>query len=199
MPMLLKKVEHCESPTPSVATYFLGRIASGMFNDLALSVKQRFHQQLKKFIPKIEGDLVNIRQEAEQIYKMLSSFQADYLGLKNYVEAYLNELGQYLKLKAQLEDRTPAEDVLSKQTALFDKLGEAQASMEKVGAQFDKTTTTITQAHKRRKLLEADLDRAKVNELELQDKLVETEASLKKAKGGVSFPEKEVANLDAAP
>ena len=71
--------------------------------------------------------------------------------------------------------------------------------MEKAGAQFDETTTAIAQAHKRRKLLEADLERAKANELELQDKLVETEASLKKAKDGVSLLEKEVADLDVAP
>ena len=62
--------------------------------------------------------------------------------------------------------------------------------MEKVSAQFDETTTAIAQAHKRRKLLEVDLERAKANELELQDKLVETEASLKKAKDGVSLLEK---------
>ena len=71
--------------------------------------------------------------------------------------------------------------------------------MEKVGAQFDETTTAIAQAHKRRKLLEVDLERAKANELELQDKLVETEASLKKAKHGVSNLEKEVADLDVVP
>ena len=71
--------------------------------------------------------------------------------------------------------------------------------MEKVGAQFDETTTVIAQAHKRRNLLEAHLERAKANELELQDKLVETETSLKKAKDGVSLLEKEVADLDAAP
>jgi len=85
-----------------------------VFNDLALSVKQRFQQQLKKFIPKTEGDLGNIRQEAERIYETLSSFQTDYLGLKNSIDVYLNEVGQYLKLKAQLEDRTPTKDVLSK-------------------------------------------------------------------------------------
>ena len=199
MPSPVKQAERCESPTPSVATYFPGRIASGVFNDLALSVKQRFQQQLKKFIPKTEGDLANIRQEAEQIYETLSSFQADYLGLKNSVEAYLNEVEQYLKLKAQLEDRSPSEDVLNKRAALIDKLGEARASVEKVGVQFDETTTAIAQAHKRRKLLEADLERAKASELELQDTLVETEASLKKAKEGVSLLEKEVADLDAAP
>jgi len=42
MPSPVKQAERCESPTPSVATYFPGRIASGVFNDLALSVKQRF-------------------------------------------------------------------------------------------------------------------------------------------------------------
>jgi len=45
-----------------------------MFNDLDLSVKRHFQQQLKKFILKIEDDIVNILQEAEQIYKTLSSF-----------------------------------------------------------------------------------------------------------------------------
>jgi len=58
-----------------------------MFNDLALSVKQCFQQKLKKFIPKAESNLANIHQESEQIYETLSSFQADYLGLKNSVEA----------------------------------------------------------------------------------------------------------------
>ena len=71
--------------------------------------------------------------------------------------------------------------------------------MKKVSAQFDETTTTVAQAHKRRKLLEADLERAKADELELQDKLIETKTSLKKAKDGVSVLEKEVADLDAAP
>ena len=56
------------------------------------------------------------------------------MGLKNSVEAYLSEVGQYLKLKAQLEDRTPTEDVLNKRAALLDKLGEARASVQKVGA-----------------------------------------------------------------
>ena len=102
-------------------------------------------------------------------------------------------------MKAQLEGRSPSEDVLNKRATLIDKLGEAPASVEKVGAQFDETTTTVAQAHKRRKLLEAYLERAKADELELQDKLVETEASLKKAKEGVSLLEKEVADLDAAP
>ena len=71
--------------------------------------------------------------------------------------------------------------------------------MEKVDVPSNETTTAIAQAHKWRKLLEADLERVKANELELQDKLVETEASLKKAKDGVSFLEKEVADLDAVP
>jgi len=89
------------------------------------------------------------------------------LELKNIVEACLNEVGQYLKLKAQLEGRTHTKDMLNKRTTLLDKLGEAWASVEKVGAQFDEATTTIAQVHKRRKLLEADLERAKANELEL--------------------------------
>jgi len=93
MPSPVKQAEHCQSPTPSVATYFPGRIGSGVFNDLALSVKRLFQQQLKKFIPKKEGDLANICQEVEQIYGTLSSFQADYLGLKNSVKAYLNAVG----------------------------------------------------------------------------------------------------------
>jgi len=65
------------------------------------------------------------------------------LGLKNIVEAYLNEAGQYLNLKAQLEDRTPIIKVQNKRASLLDKLGEAQASVEKVKAQFDKATTSI--------------------------------------------------------
>ena len=39
MPSPVKQAERCESPTPSVATYFPGRIPSRVFNDLALSVK----------------------------------------------------------------------------------------------------------------------------------------------------------------
>ena len=58
--------------------------------------------------------------------------------------------------------------------------------MEKVEAQFDEATTSITQAHKRRKLLETELEQAKANERELHIKLAETEASLKKAKDDVS-------------
>ena len=54
------------------------------------------------------------------------------MGLKNNVEAYLNEVGQYLKLKVQLQGLTPIKDVLNKRIALLDKLGEASA--EKVGA-----------------------------------------------------------------
>jgi len=65
----------------------------------------------------------------------------------------VNEVGQYLKLKAQLERRTPTEDVLNKRTTLLDKLGEARASVEKVVTQFDEATTTIAQAHKQKKLL----------------------------------------------
>ena len=103
---------------------------------------------MKKFIPKIEGDLTNICQEAEQISEALSSIQADYLGLKNSVVSYLNEVRQCLKLKAQLEDRTLTEDALNKRAALLDKIGEARASVEKVGAQFDETTIAIAQAHK---------------------------------------------------
>ena len=41
---------------------------------------------------------------------------------------------------------------------LLDKHGEARALVKKVGAQFDKATTAIAQAHKRRKLLDADLE-----------------------------------------
>ena len=87
-----------------------------------------------------------------------------------------------MQLKVQLEGRTPTKDVLSKRPALLDKLEEARASVEKVSEQFDEVTTAITQAHKWRKLLEPDLQRAKVNELELQGKLAEIEAFLKKAK-----------------
>ena len=35
----VKQIERCQSPTPSIATYFPRRIAFGMFNDLALNVK----------------------------------------------------------------------------------------------------------------------------------------------------------------
>ena len=65
------------------------------------------------------------------------------MGLKNTVEAYLNEAGQYLNLKAQLEDRTLIIKVQNKRASLLDKLGEARASVEKVKAQFDKATTSI--------------------------------------------------------
>jgi len=42
MPLPKKKVGRSQSPTPSVSAYFLGRIASNVFSDLALSVKQCF-------------------------------------------------------------------------------------------------------------------------------------------------------------
>ena len=45
----------------------------------------------------------------------------------------------------------------------------------------------ITQAYKQRKLLKADLERAKANDLELQGNLAEIEASLKKSKDDVSL------------
>jgi len=80
---------------------------------------------LKGFAPKTKVDIINIRQEAEKIYETLSSFQTDYLGLKNTVETYLTEAGRYLKLKAQLEDRIPAVEVQNKLAAVLDKLGEA--------------------------------------------------------------------------
>jgi len=76
---------------------------------------------LKRFAPKTEDDIINIWQEAEKIYETLSSFQADYLGLKNTVEAYLDEAGRYLKLKAQLAD-CPTVEVQNKRAALLDKL-----------------------------------------------------------------------------
>ena len=100
MPSPKKKAGHSQSSTPSVSFYFPGKIASNVFSDLALSVKQRFLQQLKRFAPKTGDDITNIWQEAEKIYETLSSFQVDHLGLKNTVEVYLNEVGQYLKLKA---------------------------------------------------------------------------------------------------
>ena len=55
--------------------------------------------------------------------------------------------------------------------------------MEKVDTQSDETTTGIAQAHKQKKLLEVDLERAKANELELKGKIAGTEASVKKARG----------------
>jgi len=58
MPLLKKKARHSQSPTPSVLVYFPERISSNMFSDLALSVKQRFQQQLKRFTLKIEDDII---------------------------------------------------------------------------------------------------------------------------------------------
>jgi len=56
-----KKKEGCsQSPTPSVSVYFPRRMASNVFSDLALSVKQRFQHQLKRFGLKIEYDFINI-------------------------------------------------------------------------------------------------------------------------------------------
>ena len=100
-------------------------------------------------------------------------------------------------MKTQLEDYTPNEKVQNKRATLLDKLGEVRALVEKVGAQFDEATTSISQAHKRRMLLETDLERAKATKQELNGKLTETGASLKKAKDNVSFIEREVADLDA--
>ena len=154
---------------------------------------------MKGFAPKTKVDIINIRQEAEKIYETLSSFQTDYLGLKNTVETYLTEAGRYLKLKAQLEDRIPAVEVQNKLAAVLDKLGEAWASVEKLEAQIDEATSSIAQANKWRKLLEAELEQAKANERELYGKIAETEASLKKAKDDVSLLEREVTDLDAAP
>jgi len=71
MPSPKKKAGRSQSLTSSVAVYFLGKISSNVFSDLALSVKQRFLQQLKRFAPKIEDDITNIRQEAEKIYEDL--------------------------------------------------------------------------------------------------------------------------------
>ena len=59
--------------------------------------------------------------------------------------------------------------------------------MEKAGAQFDKAISTTAKAHKQRKRHEADIERAKANELELQGQLAEIEASLKKAIDGVTL------------
>jgi len=54
------------------------------------------------------------------------------LGSKNTVKAYVNEAGQYLKLKPQLEGWTPTEDVLNKRVALLDKLKEAQLQWKRL-------------------------------------------------------------------
>jgi len=148
MPSPKKKVGRSQSPTPSVSVYFPGKISSNVFSDLALSVKQRFLQQLKRFAPKTEDDITNIRYEAEKIYETLSSFQADHLRLKDTVETYLTEAKQYLKLKAQLQDRIPTVEVENKRATLLTKLEEARSSVEKVEAQFDEATTSIAQAHK---------------------------------------------------
>ena len=102
-------------------------------------------------------------------------------------------------MKGKLEGRTPTEDVSNKWTALLDKLREAWASVEKVGAQVDEVASAIPQAHKWRNLFEADLERAKANELELQGKFIEIKASSKKARDSVSLLKIEVANLDATP
>jgi len=89
LPLPKKKAGHLESPTPSVSVYFPGKITSIVFNDPALSVQQQFQQQLKK----TEDDIINMPHEAKKIYETLSSFEEDHLGLKNTVEAYLNEVG----------------------------------------------------------------------------------------------------------
>jgi len=71
--------------------------------------------------------------------------------------------------------------------------------VKKVGAQLDEITIAMTHSYKRRKLLDTDLKWVNENELELQGKLVETKASIKKAKDDVSLLEREVADLDATP
>jgi len=48
------------------------------------------------------------------MYDTLSSLQAYHLRLKSTVEPYLNEDGQYLKMKTQLEYRTLNNEVLNK-------------------------------------------------------------------------------------
>jgi len=88
-----KKADHSQSFTHSVSIYFPGRIASNVFSDLTFSVTQRFQQQLKRFTPKTEDDIIKIWQEDEKIYRTLSSFQAYHLGLKNTIEVYLNKVG----------------------------------------------------------------------------------------------------------
>ena len=107
MPSPKKKAGRSQSPTPSISVYLPGKISSNVFSDLALSVKQHFLQQLKRFAPKTEDGITNIRQEAKKINETLSSFQAHHLGLKDTVETYL-------KLKAQLQDRTPTIEVQNK-------------------------------------------------------------------------------------
>jgi len=89
---------------------------------------------LKNFIPKTKGRIANIRQEAVQIYEIFSSFQAYYLGVKNTVQAHMNEVKQYLKLKAPLEGRIPTKDVVSNRTTLLDKFREARAFIEMIDA-----------------------------------------------------------------
>jgi len=74
MPSLEKKAEHSQSCTPSVLVYFPRRIASNVFSDMALSVKKHFQQQLRRFTPQTEDDIINIRLEAKKIYETLSSF-----------------------------------------------------------------------------------------------------------------------------
>jgi len=69
-----KKAGRSKSPTPFVSVYFPRRVASNVFSDLALSVRQYFQQQLKMFTLKTKDDIINICQEAEKIYETLSSF-----------------------------------------------------------------------------------------------------------------------------
>jgi len=61
MPSPKKKAGRSLSPTPSVLVYFPGKITSNVFSDLAFIVKQHFLQQLKRFAPKTEDDITNIR------------------------------------------------------------------------------------------------------------------------------------------
>jgi len=117
MPSPKTKAGRSQSPTPSISVYFPGR-TSNVFNDLALSVKQSFQQQLKRFALKTEDDIISIRQEAKKIYENLSSSQVDYLELKNTVETYLTKTRRYLKLKAQQEDWTPTVEVQNKRAIL---------------------------------------------------------------------------------
>jgi len=57
MPSPKKKVGRSQSPTPFVSIYFPRKISSNVFSDMALSVKQHFLQQLKRFAPKTEDGI----------------------------------------------------------------------------------------------------------------------------------------------
>ena len=120
MPSPSKKAECYQPPYPSILAYFPKRITFSVFNGLALSVKHHFQQLLKTFTPKAEDDIIKyLRESCNNIWDLII-LPSRYLGLRNNVKAYLNEVDQCLKLKAQLENCTPTVEVLRKQAALLE-------------------------------------------------------------------------------